>query len=311
MRFLIIGAGGIGCYYGARLQQAGHQVVLVARGEHLAAMQQQGLRVEHEDFRFSQPVAALDVASLRQTCASGDFDLVVLAMKSQATGPLMAELADWLATSEVPVLSLQNGVDNEPLISEVVGEARTLGGLAVRIGGHIVAPGLVQADGPAQVIMGAWPQQRRAQAGLLEQLRQCFEQAGIPTRVVVDIRRELWRKLIINNGVNPLSALTGLDTRRLSHHPQLGRSVYQMMAETAAVAAADGVSLGKTDVDEMYALIRNFDAIKTSMLVDKEKGRELELEAISGAVLRRAEQLGLEVPATRLAHGLLRLTAVA
>ncbi|WP_375056951.1 ketopantoate reductase family protein [Zobellella sp. DQSA1] len=307
MRFLIIGAGGIGGYYGARLQQAGHQVVLAARGEHLAAMQRQGLRVEHQEFRFMQPVRALELAGLRESCVSGDFDLVVLAMKSQATGPLMEALADWLAGSEVPVLSLQNGVDNEPLISAVVGEKRTLGGLAVRIGGHIVAPGLVQADGPAQVIMGSWPQRRPAQADWLEQLRLCFEQAGIPARVAVDIRRELWRKLIINNGVNPLSALSGLDTRSLSHHPQLGRSVYQMMEETAAVAAADGVTLGKTDVDEMYALIRNFDAIKTSMLVDKEKGRELELDAISGAVLRRAEQLGLEVPATRLAHGLLQL----
>ncbi|MBM7455392.1 2-dehydropantoate 2-reductase [Oceanisphaera litoralis] len=283
MKFLMIGAGGIGGYYGARLQQAGHQVVLVARGEHLAAMQQQGLRVEHEAFCFQQPVQALSLDGVMQRQAADDFDLIILALKSQATEGVMAQLSGWLGGGRVPVLSLQNGVDNEPHISAVVGEARTLGGLAVRIGGHLIAPGLVQAEGPGQVIMGAWPQRRPEQAAWLAQLQQCFEGAGVPTQVVGDIRRELWRKLIINNGVNPLSALSGLDTRSLTHHPLLGRSVYQMMAETAAVAEADGVSLGQADVDAMFELMRQFDAIKTSMLVDREKGRELELDAISGA----------------------------
>ncbi|WP_116474347.1 ketopantoate reductase family protein [Zobellella maritima] len=308
MRFLIVGAGGIGCYYGARLLQAGHQVSLVARGEHLQALQQQGLRLEHEQGGFQGAVSAVDIDTLLVQSACADFDLIILTLKSQATAGVMAQLGDWLKQADTPILSLQNGVDNESEISRWVGDARTLGGLAVRIGGHIIAPGVVHADGPAQVVMGAWPRQAEPLAGFLPALEQLFEQAAIPTRISSDIRKELWRKLIINNGVNPLSALTGLDTRSLSHDPCLGQSVYQMMNETALVARADQVELDRQDVEEMFTLIRNFDAIKTSMLVDKEKGRPLELDAISGAVLRRAERLGVATPVTRLVVGLLSLS---
>lgn len=305
MRFLIVGAGGIGCYYGARLLQAGHQVSLVARGEHLQALQQQGLRLAHEQGDFQGPVTAVDIESLLVQSACSDFDLIIFTLKSQATAGMLAQLGDWLRRADTPVLSLQNGVDNEPEISRWLGDARTLGGLAVRIGGHIIAPGVVHADGPAQVIMGAWPRQEGPVSGFLQQLQEVFERAAIPCRVSPDIRRELWRKLIINNGVNPLSALTGLDTRSLSHDPCFGQSVYQMMTETALVARADQVQLDQGDVDEMFELIRHFDAIKTSMLVDREKGRPLELDAISGAVLRRAEQLGVATPVTQLVVGLL------
>ncbi|MGO1692740.1 MAG: ketopantoate reductase family protein [Marinobacter sp.] len=119
------------------------------------------------------------------------------------------------------------------------------------------------------------------------------------------IRYELWRKLVINNGVNPLSALTGLDTQSLTHHPEFSLIVYGMMAEAAAASKADGLDLGKEDVDEMFGLISSFKAIKTSMLVDKEKGRPLELDSIAGAVLRRSRMLGIGAPYTATVSALL------
>jgi 2-dehydropantoate 2-reductase len=201
-------------------------------------------------------------------------------------------------------------VDNELCIERTVGRERTVGGLAVRIGGHIIAPGVVSATGPAQVVLGAWPDadRNRALQARLESLAAAFEAAGIPTTLSTGIQKELWRKLLINNGVNPLSALTGLDTRSLTGHPVLGRTVLHIMRETAAVAAADRVDLGTDDVDEMYRVISGFDAIKTSMLVDREKGRPLELDAITGAVLRRAERLGVETPCTATVTALLELS---
>ncbi len=306
MKFLIIGAGGIGCYYGARLLEAGHAVTFIARGAHLEAMQQHGLNVAHEALQFNAAVDAMDMGTLmaRHNCA--DFDLIMLALKSGATADWLTECQQWLKQAQTPVLSLQNGVDNEPLIAEVIGQERTLGGLAVRIGGHIIAPGRIEAKGPAQVVMGRWPELSEADPAL-EQLAETLNAARIPTRVTDNIRYELWKKLLINNGVNPLSALTGLDTRRLTSDPALGKTVYAMMQETAVAARADEVELTQTDVDEMFALISQFDAIKTSMLVDREKGRPLELDDISGAVIRRCQQLGEPAPNTELVQRLLQL----
>lgn len=307
LKLLIIGAGGIGGYYAARLAEAGHDVVLTARGDHLKAIQRRGLKVDYEGRMFDCRLPAYDHASLVKACQPDDFDLVMVALKSTATEPVMAELGDWLKSGIVPVLSLQNGVDNEPLIAGVVGENRVLGGLAVRIGGHITGPGDVFAEGVAQIVMGGWPEQTPADARipLLHRLETAFNQAGIPTTVTDNIRYELWRKLVINNGVNPLSALTGLDTRSLTHHPEFGRIVYGMMAETVAASRAEGVNLSQQDLDEMFELISTFNAIKTSMLVDKEKGRPLELDSIAGAVLRRCRQLGIEAPYTATVNALL------
>jgi len=309
LRVLMIGAGGIGAYYAARLATAGHSVVLTARGGHLTALQSAGLRVDYDGERMDCQLPAVDHPTLVQNYQPDDFDLVAVALKSTATGPVMEELGDWLQSGSVPVLSLQNGVDNEPLIADVIGENRVLGGLAVRIGGHIVEPGKVFAEGVAQIVMGAWPQAGAPddiRLPLLDRLEGAFNEAGIPTTVTDDIRYELWRKLVINNGVNPLSALTGLDTRSLTHHPEFGKIVYGMMSETVEASKADGANLGQKDLDEMFDLISNFNAIKTSMLVDKEKGRPLELDSIAGAVLRRCERLDIPAPYTQTVNALLQ-----
>jgi len=307
LRLLIVGAGGIGGYYAARLLHAGHEVVLTARGAHLAALQEQGLTVQYGDEVWSFPVEAMDHSGVVARYAPDDFDAIVVTLKSTATETMLAELGPWLYHGKVPVLSLQNGVDNEPALASLLGEHRVLGGLAVRIGGHIVQPGVVEAEGPAQIVMGEWPLAAGSdhRGLLLQELQAEFEAAGIPTTVSENIRYELWRKLVINNGVNPLSALTGLDTRSLTHHPEFQKIVHGMMAETVAASKADNVNLGPEDLAEMFDLISNFNAIKTSMLIDKEKGRPLELDSIAGAVLRRCERLGVEAPYTMTVNALL------
>jgi 2-dehydropantoate 2-reductase len=310
MNYLIIGAGGIGCYYGARLQRAGHSVSYVARGDNLKAMQKNGLQVKHPDIDFLEKVEVFSIHELVKNKDCSYYDLIILTTKSGSTFSILEYLRDWLDTATTPFLSLQNGVDNESLISDVVGIKRTLGGLAVRIGGHIVSPGKIEAKGEAQIIIGYWPNTKDSAIEhnkFLVALADELNSASIPTKISLDIKYELWRKLLINNGVNPLSALTGLDTKALTCHPVLTDYVYLMMKEVASVAKVDNVILSQVDIDEMYHLICSFDAIKTSMLVDKEKGRTLELDSICGAVLQRASMLGVETPITKLVNSLLML----
>jgi 2-dehydropantoate 2-reductase len=311
MNFVMIGTGGIGGYYGARLQANGERVTFIARGAHLEALQTRGLRVNHPEWRFDSPVSAYSLEQFLKGCSPVEADLIILCAKAMDTEAIARQLAGWLGALPVPVLSLQNGVDNEVMLAGHLGKERVLGGLAVRIGSHLTAPGTIDAVGPAQVVMGQWPAAAATSdsAELLERLDAVFNRAGIPTRVTDNIQLELWRKLIINNGVNPLSALTRLDTGALTRDPGLARIVYGLMAEAAAAAAADGVELTEGDCKEMFELIRHFDPIKTSMLVDFEHQRPIELEEICGAVLARSQQLKREAPYTFTIYQLLRLAA--
>lgn len=309
MRFLIFGAGGIGAYYGARLHQADQQVTLIARGPHLQALKTQGLRVEHPDFRFQDRIPALSQEDLLRQYKAEDFDLLILTTKAGTTNSILKQLRAWLGQHHpLPILSLQNGIDNEQQIADIHGQDNTIGGLAVRIGGHITEPGVIEATGPAQVVMGAWPN-AKTNTGLTDLMDQCtkvFNAADIPTTLSTDIQLELWKKLLINNGVNPLSALTGLDTRAITSHPVFSKTVYQLMQEAATAATADGIHVSESDLKAMYDLICAFDAIKTSMLVDREKGRPLELDAITGVVIKRSQRIGREAPVTTLIEALIK-----
>ncbi len=309
MHFVIIGTGGIGGYYGARLQAHGQQVTFIARGAHLQALQTRGLRVDHPEWHFSSTVKAYSLEQFLQNSSPAKADLIILCVKAMDTEAIARQLADWLGELPTPVLSLQNGVDNEAVLSRHLGAERVLGGLAVRIASHLIAPGAIKAVGPAQVVLGQWPVAAATSDSteLLRRLDGVFNQAGIPTRVTDNIQLELWRKLVINNGVNPLSALTRLETRALTSDPGLSPIVFGLMAEATAAAAADGVPLTENDCREMFELIRSFDSIKTSMLMDFEHHRPLELEEICGAVLSRSRQLQREAPYTFTVYQLLRL----
>lgn len=307
LKVAIIGAGGIGCYYGARLQSANHQVVYIARGDHLDALTSSGLTLTHPDFTFEDNVTACSLFTFFEQYKPNDFDIYLLCVKANITEKIAKELQPWLNRFQqnITIISLQNGVDNEAILKKYLPDSVVVGGLAVRIGGHISKPGIVQAKGVAQLIIGKWPHGNEKSNSPLTAWSLIFQKAKIPTQVVSNIRFELWRKLLINNGVNPLSALTGLDTKELTHHPRFGKIVYQLMQEVAQVSCVDHEVISTKDVDEMYKLIRTFEPIKTSMLVDYEKGRALELDEICGAVLKRSKVISVSVPYTEVVHALL------
>ncbi|PHR82777.1 MAG: 2-dehydropantoate 2-reductase [Colwellia sp.] len=307
LKIAIIGAGGIGCYYGARLQSANHKVVYIARGEHLDALTSSGLTLTHPDFTFKDNVTACSLSTFFEQYEPNDFDIYLLCVKANITEEIAKELQPWLKRFQqtITIISLQNGVDNEAILKKHLPDSFVVGGLAVRIGGHISEPGIVQAKGVAQLIIGKWPHANEKSNSQLTAWSLIFQKAKIPTQIVSNIRFELWRKLLINNGVNPLSALTGLDTKKLTHHPRFGKIVYQLMKEVAQVSCVEHEVISTKDVDEMYKLIRTFEPIKTSMLVDYEKGRALELDEICGAVLKRSQIINVSVPYTEVVYALL------
>jgi len=308
MKIAVLGAGGIGCYYGARLISAGYKVVFIARGEHQQALRRQ-LSLTHPGFSFSAPVDSRTLEEFGNAQSASSTELILVCCKSADTPGLLQQLKPWLARNPLcTLLSLQNGVTNEDHMLRALGAERTLSGLAVRIGAHVLAPGVVEATGRGEIELGAWPSvQANPTASLRAQaIFNVLQQAGIPVTLCADMRYAKWRKLVINNGVNPLSALTFLDTRGMTRDPVLRPFIHALMQETVTAANLAGVAMDASVADDMLDLITGFDAIKTSMLVDREKGRPLELDDICGPVIQQYEAAGLVATHTALVSTLLQ-----
>ena len=305
MNIVILGAGGVGSYFGAKLLQAGHHVIFIARGAHLEALQTEGLHVKHPTLEFEQKIQACDLHSLAELDATS-FDLIILTTKSIATRDVSIHLAQWLHTQMKPpyILSLQNGVENESILCDYFSEEYIMGGLTRKIGAHVVSPGHVEAVGTAETILGMMHSTMENER-FLETVALTFNHAGIPTQTTHDIKQELWKKLIINNGVNALCALLRVKTGVLFEYDSLSAVVYGLMQETAHAARSLHVKIFQEDVDAMFALVKQFDSIKPSMLVDLEYGRALEIEEICGVVIRALHQIGEDAPYTKTIKALL------
>ena len=155
MKLAIIGAGGVGGYFGAKLLRAGHNVSFVARGEHLHALQTKGLHVQHPSLEFSEKVDALDMSTLMKRSPSS-FDALILLTKSMQTFMIAEQLLAWFnaTSSSTYVISLQNGVENEAILGEFLPKEYIIAGLTRKIGAHVIQPGVVEAVGIAETILG-------------------------------------------------------------------------------------------------------------------------------------------------------------
>lgn len=305
MRFLILGAGGIGSYFGARLINAGHEVIFVARGKQLNALQHNQLKLQHPEFCFQKKVIVLSIDEIRKLDIYS-FHAVLLATKSTSTGTLSKHLQMWFDNEKkVPyIISLQNGVDNEEILSLDLNKKYIIAGLTRKIGAHIVSPAVIMATGSAETILGAI-EKTVENNFFLEEIAKIFNDAKIPTQISEDINLELWKKLIINNGVNAICALLKKETGIIMHHEKLSRIVYGLMNETAIAALNKGIKISKKEINDMFELITKFDSIKPSMLVDVENDRELELDEICNVVIRNCEAQGFDAPYTRTISTLL------
>ena len=305
MKFLILGAGGIGSYFGARLIKSGHEVSFVARGKHLEALQQNKLKLQHPKFSFDEKVLSYSIEEIKKFDAHY-FDAVLLTTKSTSTLSLAKHLQIWFANeTKFPyIISLQNGVENEEILSLDLNKKYIIAGLTRKIGAHIVSPAVISATGTAETILGSLEETNENQV-FLKKLEEILNEAEIPTFISSNIKLELWKKLIINNGVNAICALLREKTGVIMHHEKLSIIVYGLMNETAIAALNKGIKISKKEVNEMFELITKFDSIKPSMLVDVENNREIELEEICNVVIRNCEAQNLDAPYTRTISTLL------
>jgi len=294
----VIGAGGIGGYYGAALAQAGAEVALIARGEHLAAIQDRGLRVRSNDSDFTVRLAASD-----DPAEIGSCDAVIFSVKSYDTIQA-AGLLEPLLKPDTAVLSLQNGVDNEEKIAARIGPEHVLGGVSFILA-HIAEPGVVEQVGSVRrVVFGELDGSRTERA---ERLLAEFRGAGIDTDLADDIRAVLWDKFAYLCALAGLTAVTRLPIDTLLAAPESRELFRSMVGEVALVARAEGVALADDIVDQKTAFAESLGPDSFSSLHhDLVTGHRLELDALHGELTRRATRHGISAPVSKTIYALLR-----
>lgn len=299
MKYLIYGSGGVGSYYGARLFDGGFDVTFLARNEHLKAIRENGLVVKHSDFEFHKKVDAREFNEISAD-ELAKFDAILLATKANSTKEVAKTLSEIFTDKEkMPyIVSLQNGVENEEILCKFLPCEKIIGGLSRKIGAHIISPGVIESTGKVETIIGAMKPTAKNEL-FMQNLKDELNASKIECEIVVNIKLELWKKLIINNGVNAICALLEIKTGELTDNENLSFIVYNLMQETAAAAKAKGVHVSLKDVKEMFEIIKQFDSIKPSMLVDKEHKRKLEIDEICGVVLRCSEAQNINAPYTK------------
>lgn len=299
MEFAIFGAGGIGAYLGARLADEGHEVSLIARGDHLAALQSDGLRVESVAGDTSVDLPATD-----DPAEIGQVDYVLFTVKAYDTKAAAADLGPLLGP-ETAVVSFQNGVDNERWIAEKVGEEHVVGGVAY-IFSTIKEPGVVEhTGGPARFVYGELDGKRTER---IERLHEALsESGGIEAVLAEDVREELWRKFAFICAQSGVTAATRKPIDRIRETPATWELYRRVIEEVLAVARARSVELPEETVDEWLAFARDLEADTTSSLYyDLTHGKRLELDALNGSVVRHADEAGVETPANEAIHAVLR-----
>ena len=298
MRIGIIGVGGLGGYYGGLLAQAGHAVEFVARGAHLAALRQSGLRVNsvHGDFTVT-PVAATD-----RPAEIGPVDLVMVCVKTPALDAA-AESAQPLIGPDTVVLGLQNGIDAAERIGAIVGPERVLGA-ATWIAANIEAPGVIrQLSSFRRIVVGEMDGRMSPR---LERTVAALKATGATIEATPDIRKVLWTKFIFIAGFSALGTATGLPIGDFRAVPETRAMLRALMDEVASVARAHGVDLDSDVVAQTLTLVDGLEpGIKTSMQRDVEAGRPSELEALVGAVRRKGREGGVPTPTADMIYGVL------
>ena len=291
MRIAVLGSGGIGGYYGALLAKAGHDVSFIARGAHLEAMQRRGLTVRTPDGESTIRVtAAADTASV------GPVDLVLFCVKSYDTEPAAQALKPLMAR-DTAVVTLQNGVDNVAAIAGVAGTRAVLPG-AVYVALQLAGPGVVvRTGGEGKIVFG---EPGGAPTDRVQRIASAFEASGIPHEVSTGIERVLWTKFLFITGVGGVTALARSGIGPLLASLEGRALLAASCEEIAAVAGAERVLLPADTVDlaiEQAATLPP--QWRSSMARDLDAGRRLEVEALSGAVVRRGLKLGVPTPVHR------------
>jgi 2-dehydropantoate 2-reductase len=311
MCFLIAGAGAIGGYIGACMTRAGIDVTLFARGAHLRAIEDRGLRVVEAGDNNADRNFEVRPRITGNLTGAGPFDVIFLGVKAHSLAQLAPQLKP-LIGNETTVVSMQNGipwwfchlecVDPAGIIASSIDPARVVGSI-VYLGTEMVEPGVIRHIEGNRISLGE-PDGTRSER--CRAIADALIKAGLRCPVTTRIRQEIWVKLLGNVAFNPISALTRATLAGITRDPDMCAVVRGIMTEVEAVANKLGMEL-PVSIEQRIAGAGKIGEHKTSMLQDLEAGRSLEIEPIMGAVVELGARLGIDMPQTRTVYACTKL----
>jgi 2-dehydropantoate 2-reductase len=301
MKIVVVGAGGVGGYFGAQLVRGGHDVVFVARGAQLDAMSRNGLRVEsaHAPVTLPQVTATAEISDI------ADADLVLVAVKLWDTEDVARRLRH-LAEGGATVISLQNGVQKDETLRRWLPAESIMGGLCY-ISAAISEPGVIVQDGSlARIVFGEFGAPEEYRTARAVAIEKAFTAAGIVNEISADIDAEIWKKFIFLVALSSVTSVTRLPIGVLRANRDTRSILLQAMGEAVDVAHAHGVSVPADYASRQMEFIDTLPAEMTSsMLHDLVGGRRLELPWLGGGLVKLAEERGVDAPLTRTLVALL------
>jgi 2-dehydropantoate 2-reductase len=298
MKIAVMGAGGVGGYFGGLLARAGHSVTFVARGAHLAAIQAEGLRVESSnDGSFTVPGIALE-----DTSKAGQQELVMFTVKMYHN-PSAIKTIGPLVGPDTVVLTLQNGIDNGEQLAAVFGRARVMIGSAY-LEGRIKEPGIVTQGGPGSATFG------ELQPGLTERgqrLLKVFQKAGWKVSLEENMPGMLWKKFAYLAGSAAVCTATGADYGEMRTILETRETIRGAIEEALKVGRAAGAPIIEDSLEWAMTALDNFPATGLASLTkDFQAGGPVELEGLTGTIVRMGHELRVPTPINDTLYGVLK-----
>jgi 2-dehydropantoate 2-reductase len=289
MKVAVVGAGAMGSLFGAMLAEAGNEVWLYDVWlEHVQTINQDGLKIER-----AGKTRTVEVKATADPQQIGQAELVIIFVKSSRTKSA-AETALTIADSNGSVMTLQNGMGNADIIAECIEPERILAGTTSH-GATLLGPGSIRHAGSGPTTIGAWSQTedglRRAR-----QFADFFNRAGIKTESVADVHSVVWNKLLINIGINAITALTNIKNGQILDLEITRELSRNAVAEAIRVAQAEDIKVHDDVVDRVFKVAEATALNRSSMGQDVDNRRQTEIAAINGFIVREAKRLGLPAP---------------
>lgn len=289
-----MGAGAVGCYYGAMLARAGHRVTLIGRPQHVDAVQRSGLRLQTST--FDEPVrleASTDANAVRGA------ELVLFSVKSTDTEAAGKALAPHLG-GDTAILTLQNGVDNAERLANTLG--REVIPAVVYVAVEMAGAGHVRHHGRGELVIGRGKRSTEIVAA--------FAAAGVPVEISDNVAGALWAKLIVNSAYNALSAITQLPYGKLVQGAGVPDVMRDVVDECLAVARASGVQVPGDMHETVRRIAQTMPAQFSSTAQDLARHKKTEIEHLNGFVVRKAEAHGVPTPVNRVLLALVKLREI-
>jgi 2-dehydropantoate 2-reductase len=302
MRFAILGSGAVGGYYGAMLARAGHEVAFIARGAHLAAIREKGLEIRSPmlgDF-------TVRARAEQDTAKVGPVDVVIVAVKAYdnrtalpMVRPMLGELTS--------VLTLQNGVDSVSEVAAIAGEERVIGGTTY-IATALEAPGVIEQTGAhRRIVFGEVFGKLPRMSERVRRIHEALTGADVQAEAVEDGRVPIWEKFIFLVSLAGFTGATRLPIGPVWADPAVRAQFLEACREVERLARAEGVPVAADVIERIEGYINAIPGtMRSSLLIDLAQGKRIEVEALQGAVVRRAARAGVPVPIMSTLYAVLK-----